>query len=159
MRLLAAALLLALIAATPTLPAENLRIATTGDYPPFNHVDNAGEIAGYDVDIARALCTELGVECEIVLEEWSGRLGIAPETTRWTSAAPRLRATASAIAATLPRRHSRRQTCGQRNGLTENVFSNVSRVELCMAAAPSSPKTTRLSSLGTSSTRSPIRCR
>ena len=70
MRLLAAALVLALLAAAPTLAAERLRIATTGGYPPFTYVDDAGEIAGFDVDIARALCAELGVECELVLEEW-----------------------------------------------------------------------------------------
>ena len=36
MRLLAAAFALALLAATPAFAAEKLRIATTGDYPPFN---------------------------------------------------------------------------------------------------------------------------
>ena len=72
MRQLAAALVLTLLAATPTLAAEELRIATTGDYPPFNHVDDAGEVAGFDVDIALALCAELGTECKIVLEEWDG---------------------------------------------------------------------------------------
>ena len=70
LKLLAAALVLTLFSATQALAAERLRIATTGDYPPFNHVDNAGEIAGFDVDIALALCAELGAECEIVLEEW-----------------------------------------------------------------------------------------
>ena len=70
MRLLTTALVLALLAATPALAPEKLRIATTGDYPPFNHVDDASEIAGFDVDMARALCAELGAECEIVLEEW-----------------------------------------------------------------------------------------
>ena len=70
MRRLAAALVLALVAVTPALAAEKLRIATTGGYPPFNHVDDAGVVAGFDVDMARALCAELGAECEIVLEEW-----------------------------------------------------------------------------------------
>ena len=70
MRALLAALVLGLIAATPALAAEKLRIATTGGYLPFNHVDEAGQFSGFDVDIARALCAELGAECEIVLEEW-----------------------------------------------------------------------------------------
>ena len=62
MRTLAAALVLALLAATPALAAEKLRVATTGGYPPFTYTDDAGEIAGFDVDIALALCTELGAE-------------------------------------------------------------------------------------------------
>ncbi len=68
MRALLAALVLGLVAATHALAAEKLRIATTGDYPPFNHVYAAGEIAGFD--IALALCAQIGAECEIVLEKW-----------------------------------------------------------------------------------------
>ncbi len=70
MRLLAAASVLALLAATPTGAAEKLRIATTGGYPPFNYVDDAGKMAGFDVDVALALCAELGAECKMVREEW-----------------------------------------------------------------------------------------
>ena len=111
MRLLAGALLLALLAATPTLAAEKLRIATTGDYPPFNHVDDAGEIAGFDVAIARALCTELGVECEIVLEEWERLI-------------PELRAGSfDAIAASMSITGKRRQLVS----FTDRYYSNVVR--------------------------------
>ena len=70
MRTLLAALALSLVAATPALAAEKLSIATTGGYPPFNFANEAGEMTGFDVDIALALCTEIGAECEIVAEEW-----------------------------------------------------------------------------------------
>ncbi len=70
MRAFMAALVLGFVAATPALAAEKLRIATTGGYPPFNFADEAGEMTGFDVDIALALCAELGAECEIVVEEW-----------------------------------------------------------------------------------------
>ena len=72
MRLLAAASALVLLAAKPALAAEKLRIATTGDYPPFTYVGDNDTITGFDVDIALALCAELGAECEIVLEKGSG---------------------------------------------------------------------------------------
>lgn len=36
----------------------------------YNFVDDAGEIACFDVDIALALCAELGAECEVMVEEW-----------------------------------------------------------------------------------------
>ena len=111
MRLLAAALILALLAATPTLAAEKLRIATTNDYPPFNYVDEAGEIAGFDVDIARALCAELGAECEIVLEKWERLI-------------PELRASSfDAIAASMSITGKRRQLVS----FTDRYYSNVVR--------------------------------
>ena len=50
--------------------AENLRIATEGAYPPFNFIDDKGELAGFDVDIAKALCADLKVECTLTAVPW-----------------------------------------------------------------------------------------
>jgi arginine/ornithine transport system substrate-binding protein len=51
-----------------------LRIATEGAYAPYNYVTPEGELAGFDVDIAKALCDELKLECEIVKQEWNGMI-------------------------------------------------------------------------------------
>ena len=111
MKSLTAALILTLFAATPALAAEQLRIATTGGYPPFNYADEAGEMMGFDVDIARALCAELGAECEIVLEEWERLI-------------PELRAGSfDAIAASMSITEKRRQLVS----FTERYYSNVVR--------------------------------
>ncbi|GIT93232.1 amino acid ABC transporter [Jannaschia pagri] len=49
---------------------ETLRVATEGFYAPFSFYDNNGDLAGFDVDIANALCGELQVTCEIVQNDW-----------------------------------------------------------------------------------------
>jgi len=51
--------------------AETLRIATTADYPPFNYFDEEDRLAGFDIDIARALCDEMEVQCLFIQREWA----------------------------------------------------------------------------------------
>ena len=52
--------------------AESLRIGTEGAYPPFNFVDSAGKLQGFDVDIAKALCAEMKADCTFVKQDWDG---------------------------------------------------------------------------------------
>ncbi len=52
-----------------------LKIALEGSYPPFNYKDpKSGELAGYDVDVARLLAAKLGLKPEFVATEWSAIL-------------------------------------------------------------------------------------
>lgn len=51
-----------------------LRIACEGTYPPFNFKNEKGELAGFDVDIAKALAAKLGVKPEFTTTEWSAIL-------------------------------------------------------------------------------------
>ena len=51
-----------------------LRIGMEGTYPPFNYKNDKGELDGFDVDIAKALATKLGVKPEFTTTEWSGIL-------------------------------------------------------------------------------------
>jgi putative lysine/arginine/ornithine/histidine/octopine transport system substrate-binding protein len=69
---LVAALALGLALAVPAIAAEKLRIGTEGAYPPFNQIDARGRVFGFDIDIARALCREMGMECEFVTQDWDG---------------------------------------------------------------------------------------
>ncbi len=78
MRTLLTALMAAFIVMTmlvSPVPAEEwktVRIATEGAYPPFNLVDKNGELQGFDVDIANALCKQMGVTCKLVIQDWDG---------------------------------------------------------------------------------------
>lgn len=55
-----------------------LRIATEGAYPPFNYVEGQ-EPAGFEVELARALCAAMSLPCTIVLQEWDGMHGALRE--------------------------------------------------------------------------------
>ncbi len=52
--------------------AEDLRICVEGAYPPFSEVNAQGEVVGFDIDIANALCAEMGKSCEMVQTDWDG---------------------------------------------------------------------------------------
>lgn len=71
---IAANLLFAAVVAVSPAQADTLKlkIATEGAYPPFNAVDASGQLIGFDVDIAKALCAEIKAECELVAQEWDG---------------------------------------------------------------------------------------
>lgn len=51
---------------------KTIRIATEGAYPPFNYTNTDGTAAGFDVDVANALCKQMQAKCEIVTQDWDG---------------------------------------------------------------------------------------
>jgi ABC-type amino acid transport substrate-binding protein len=70
-RRLVAAVLFSLASAIPAFAADPaLRIGTEGAYPPFNYINEKGELAGFDVDIAKALCKEMKRNCTFVTVPW-----------------------------------------------------------------------------------------
>ena len=50
---------------------EKLRFVTDSDYPPFHYFDEVGALTGFNVDLAKAICETLEVECEIKDVDWS----------------------------------------------------------------------------------------
>ncbi|MEG1817853.1 transporter substrate-binding domain-containing protein, partial [Pseudomonas sp.] len=61
-----------LLAGATMAQAETLKIATEGAYPPFNYVDSNNQLHGFDVDITKALCEQMKVDCTIVAQDWEG---------------------------------------------------------------------------------------
>jgi lysine-arginine-ornithine-binding protein len=57
---------------TVAFAAEKLKIGTEGALPPFTMISPKGEVVGFDIDIAQALCAKMNAECEVVLFDWDG---------------------------------------------------------------------------------------
>ncbi|WP_196258012.1 transporter substrate-binding domain-containing protein [Pelagibacterium limicola] len=60
----------ALAALSTAAQAQTVRVGTEGAYAPWNFVNDAGELAGYEIDLANAICEHVGLECEIVQNDW-----------------------------------------------------------------------------------------
>jgi len=60
------------VSAHSAMAGDKIRIATEGAYAPFNMVNSEGQLVGFDVDIANALCAEMKADCEIVAQDWDG---------------------------------------------------------------------------------------
>jgi len=55
-------------------PAQVLRFATEGEFPPFNFVDATGALRGIEIDIIYAVCADLLVTCEVTSRPWDDLL-------------------------------------------------------------------------------------
>ncbi|MGR6432109.1 transporter substrate-binding domain-containing protein [Rhizobium sp. PAMB 3174] len=45
-----------------------IRFLTSTDFPPFNFIDPAGRLSGFNIDLARAICTELAIDAKCQVE-------------------------------------------------------------------------------------------
>lgn len=56
----------------PAAAQEKITIGTEAAYKPFAWVLPSGELTGFDIDIAKALCAAMEAECEIVNQSFDG---------------------------------------------------------------------------------------
>ena len=57
----------------------SIRFTTTDDYPPFSFTGADGQPAGFNVDLARAICNELAVPCTIQVRPFDGLVDTVAE--------------------------------------------------------------------------------
>jgi len=69
-RITAAAFAASLLAGAGS--AFAMDVCVEGAYPPFSETSPDGSIVGFDIDIANALCAEIGKECKMLKTDWDG---------------------------------------------------------------------------------------
>lgn len=53
---------------------RTIRIASEGSRPPYNYLDQNGELAGFEIDLGRELCRRMAVSCTFVQQDWDGMI-------------------------------------------------------------------------------------
>ena len=54
--------------------ADSIKIGTEGAYPPWNSKDAAGNLIGFEVELANELCKIMKHDCTIVEQDWDGMI-------------------------------------------------------------------------------------
>jgi arginine/ornithine transport system substrate-binding protein len=72
--IVAASCALALIAGGASAQDRNLRIAFDVPYEPFEYKDENGELTGFEVELAEAMCEEMNANCEFEIQAWDGMI-------------------------------------------------------------------------------------
>ena len=54
----------------PAARINTIRFLTEEDYPPFNFTGADGQLQGFNIDLARAICSELDANCTIQPRRW-----------------------------------------------------------------------------------------
>ncbi|MBH1942324.1 ABC transporter substrate-binding protein [Mobilitalea sibirica] len=54
---------------------KEVTFAMSGAYPPFNYIDEDGEVTGFDIEIANAIADKMGVKAVPITTAWDGIIG------------------------------------------------------------------------------------
>lgn len=72
--MIAASCALAMMANGVQADERDLRIAFDVPYEPFEYKDENGDLTGFEVDLAAAMCEEMQANCEFVIQAWDGMI-------------------------------------------------------------------------------------
>jgi arginine/ornithine transport system substrate-binding protein len=62
----------AMIAGVANAEVRDIRIGVDVPYEPMEFRTPDGELTGFDIDLGNALCAEIGIQCEWVVQGWDG---------------------------------------------------------------------------------------
>ena len=63
---------LALAAGAAAADMKKVTLGTEGAYPPFNWIDENGDLQGFDIEIGNALCAAAKLDCTWEVQDWDG---------------------------------------------------------------------------------------
>ncbi len=55
-------------------PAQKVRIATEGAFPPYNYTEPNGTLAGFEIDLFKDLCARAKLECSVEAQAFDGMI-------------------------------------------------------------------------------------
>lgn len=68
--LILAAAALGISTAATFADADTVRMGTEGAYPPYNFINDAGDVDGFEIELGNELCARAKLTCEWVTNEW-----------------------------------------------------------------------------------------
>jgi len=72
--MIAASAALAMMATGAQAQDRDLRVAFDIPYEPFEYRNDDGELTGFEVELADAMCEEMNANCEFVIQAWDGMI-------------------------------------------------------------------------------------
>ena len=70
MKKLSLSLAVLALSATGALAQQVVRMGTEGAYPPFNFINDANELEGFEIDLGNEMCQRAELTCEWVVNDW-----------------------------------------------------------------------------------------
>jgi polar amino acid transport system substrate-binding protein len=58
------------LSASAATAQDVIRMGTEGAYPPFNFINDANELEGFEIDLGNEMCRRANLTCEWVINDW-----------------------------------------------------------------------------------------
>ena len=58
------------VMASSAMAQDVVRIGTEGAYPPWNFINDANEVVGFEIDLGNEICRRAELTCEWVINDW-----------------------------------------------------------------------------------------
>ena len=58
------------VMASGAMAQDVVRIGTEGAYPPWNFINDANEVVGFEIDLGNEICARAELTCEWVINDW-----------------------------------------------------------------------------------------